>query len=197
MEVPTKTPPAAEPVKRFPKLDNQELVKTSFWVSQIFMIVATVVGVYLAAQEGLSQAIKFDELSNKQNNYYLRHALYDEVTDNINMLEAYADTLTKGSSNPYELKHIRPNIGTFVWENMRYSPNALETPTTILTETRRFYNASEDIVSKIEGRFYGSKYGAKQLKELTQKMRTETMPKLEKNFQSLALELKQNGITVE
>ena len=61
MDVKPQVGAAAEPIKRFPKLDNQELVKTSFWISQVFMIIATIVGVYLAAQEGLSQAIIFDE----------------------------------------------------------------------------------------------------------------------------------------
>lgn len=84
----------ADMPKRTIKLDNTELIKTSFWVSQIFIIIATVVGVYLAAQEGLSQAIKFDALSNMQNNYHLRHALYDEVSDNVEILSHYADRAT-------------------------------------------------------------------------------------------------------
>ena len=36
------------------QVDNEDLVKSSFWISQIFMTIATVAGVYLAAQEGLS-----------------------------------------------------------------------------------------------------------------------------------------------
>lgn len=197
MEVTPKTPPTTEPVKRFPKLDNQELVKTSFWVSQIFMIVATIVGVYLAAQEGLSQAIKFDDLNNKQNNYYLRHALYDEVKDNIDTINAYTETLTKGGGNPYDLKNIHPTISTFVWENMRYSRNTLETPTEILSETRRFYMMSDDIVAKIEARFYGPRFGAKKLKELTTEVTEKTLPKLKKNFEELATHLEDNGIKVK
>ena len=31
MDVKSQVNAAAEPIKRFPKLDNQELVKTSFW----------------------------------------------------------------------------------------------------------------------------------------------------------------------
>ncbi|MEZ9593328.1 hypothetical protein AB4298_01695 [Shewanella sp. 10N.261.52.F9] len=197
MEVKPKAPPTAESVKRFPKLDNQELVKTSFWVSQFFMIIATVAGVYLAAQEGLSQAIKFDDLSNKQNNYYLRYALYDEVKDNIDTINVYADTLTKGSSNPYDLKNIHPTISTFVWENMRYSANTLETPTEILTETRRFYMLSDDIVAKIEARFYGANFGAKKLRELTAEVSQNTLPKLKKNYTALGIYLEEHGITVE
>lgn len=53
MDVNDQAPATAiEDGKRFPRLDNRELVKTSFWISQIFMIIATVAGVYVAAQEG-------------------------------------------------------------------------------------------------------------------------------------------------
>ena len=184
-----------ESIKRFPKLDNQELVKTSFWISQVFMIIATIVGVYLAAQEGLSQAIVFDDLSNKQNNYYLRHALFDEVSDNVTIINQYADSVAKAT--PYDLKSIHPNMATFVWENMRYSANTLETPTQILTETRRFYMASADIISKMESRFYGAKFGAQKLKQLTESMSKTTLPMLKQNYQALAVELKAADITVE
>jgi len=184
-----------EKLKRFPKLDNQELVKTSFWISQVFMIIATIVGVYLAAQEGLSQAITFDDLSNKQNNYYLRHALYDEVNDNVTIINDYADTITKNS--PYDLKGIHPQMATFVWENMLYSPNTLETPTQILTETRRFYMMSADIISKMEARVYGTKFGAKKLRELTEGISQTTLPLLKNNYQHLAAELKAADIHVE
>ncbi|GIU50337.1 hypothetical protein TUM4438_35950 [Shewanella sairae] len=185
MEVTPKTPPTTEPVKRFPKLDNQELVKTSFWVSQIFMIVATVAGVYLAAQEGLSQAIKFDDLNNKQNNYYLRHALYDEVKDNVETINAYAELVSNSTVSAYDLKNVHPTISTFVWDNMRYSRNTLETPTEILTETRRFYMLSDDLVAKLEARFYGRKFGAKKLTELTAEVSETTLPKLRANFEAL------------
>ncbi|MCL1058783.1 hypothetical protein L2729_12405 [Shewanella gelidimarina] len=195
MDVKPNIPVASESIKRFPKLDNQELVKPSFWISQVFMIIATIVGVYLAAQEGLSQAIIFDDLSNKQDNYYLRHALFDEVNDNVTIINEYADTVAK--SSPYDLKGIHPTMATFVWENMRYSANTLETPTQILTETRRFYMTSANIISKMESRFYGAKFGAEKLKELTKNVSESTLPMLQSNYQALAAELDAANITVE
>ncbi|QYK02048.1 hypothetical protein [Shewanella psychrotolerans] len=180
--------------KRF-QLDNGELIKTSFWVSQIFMIIATIVGVYLAAQEGLSQAITFDNLTNKQNNYYLRQALYDEVNDNVVIINEYADFIS--SNAPYDIKSHHPVMSNFVWENMRYSPYTLETPPALLSEIRRFYMQSADIIDKIEGRIYGVKYGAGLLKELTQEVSDKTLPALKANYSALAVELKRNDIFVD
>lgn len=185
----------ADMPKRTIKLDNTELIKTSFWVSQIFIIIATVVGVYLAAQEGLSQAIKFDALSNMQNNYHLRHALYDEVSDNVEILSHYADTVETVSSN--SLVKMHPQMGLFVWDNMRYSANALETPSDILSDIRRLYLESEKIISNIETRHYSVSYGKDQLQNVLSKIKEDTLPKLKTNYETLSKELSDNDITVD
>lgn len=185
----------ADMPKRTIKLDNTELIKTSFWVSQIFIIIATVVGVYLAAQEGLSQAIKFDVLSNMQNNYHLRHALYDEVSDNVEILSHYADTVETVSSN--SLVKMHPQMGLFVWDNMRYSANALETPSDILSDIRRLYLESEKIISNIETRHYSVSYGKDQLQNVLSKIKEDTLPKLKTNYETLSKELKDNDIAVD
>lgn len=185
----------ADMPKRAIKLDNTELIKTSFWVSQIFIIIATVVGVYLAAQEGLSQAIKFDALSNMQNNYHLRHALYDEVSDNVEILSHYAETVETVSSN--SLVKMHPQMGLFVWDNMRYSANALETPSDILSDIRRLYLESEKIISNIETRHYSVSYGKDQLQNVLSKIKEDTLPKLKTNYETLSKELKDNDIVVD
>ena len=181
--------------KRIPKLDNGELIKTSFWISQIFMIIATIVGVYLAAQEGLSQAIKFDNLSNMQNNYHLRHALYDELSDNVKVLNSYAELIR--TEAPYDIKSVHPAMATFVWENMRYSPNTLETPSQILSDARRFYLTSADIIEKIERKFYGPRFASTQLEALTAELTTSTLPALKANYESLAVQLQANEISLD
>ncbi|MBI1672992.1 hypothetical protein [Shewanella sp. DW31] len=185
----------ADMPKRAIKLDNTELIKTSFWVSQIFIIIATVVGVYLAAQEGLSQAIKFDALSNMQNNYHLRHALYDEVSDNVEILSHYADTVETVSSN--SLVKMHPQMGLFVWDNMRYSANALETPSDILSDIRRLYLESEKIINNIETRHYSVSYGKDQLQNVLSKIKEDTLPKLKTNYETLSKGLKDNDIAVD
>lgn len=118
------------------RFDNQELVKTSFWVSQIFMIIATVAGVYLAAQEGLSQAIKFDSLTNMQNNYHLQHSLYEELKDNVTVMTEYAERIEK--EKPYNIKEYHPVMADFVWQNMKYSatpwkPPAISSPVPVVS----------------------------------------------------------------
>ncbi|QYJ76107.1 hypothetical protein [Shewanella sp. FJAT-52076] len=174
------------------RLDNQELVKTSFWISQVFMIIATVAGVYLAAKEGLSQAIAFDSLMSQQNNYHLRHALYDELADNVQILTAYADKIEK--ERPFDIKRHHPAVATFVWENMRYSQSTLETPSEILSASRRFHSQSADIIDKLESKFYGPTYGVKELRVVIASMEQHTLPALKINYEALGESLRQAGV---
>ena len=185
---------ASEAARLSKKIDNAELIKSSFWISQIFIIVATVSGVYLAAQEGLSQAILFENLYSKENNYYLRSALDSEISDNIKTLEEYAEFLTK--ENPYDLKKHSPKLAHFVWDNMKFSSSTLETPSHLLSAARRFYNASDALILKIESRHYGSKHGAKLIIELTEKMANGGLKQLKENHQELADELREAGLPV-
>jgi len=177
-----------------PKLDNRDLTKTSFWISQLFMIVATIIGVFLAAQEGLSQAILFDTLNSKENNFYLRYSLDNEITVNLATLKEYADMVEENKT--YDLKAQHPALLNFVWENMKYSPATLETPSHILSKASQFYLKANMIVGKIENRKYGAKFGAKKLRELITDMENTGLKSLRENHQRLAKELAQSDIVV-
>jgi len=188
---PAKTIKKQPPVIKF---DNSDLVKTGFWVGQIFMVIATVVGVYLAAQEGLSQALLFENLNSKEKNYYLQHALADELDDNINSLNAYAKLLQ--TKPVYDIKANHPVVSDFVWESMKYSPNALETPSDILSAIRRYNSEVALIIEKMEGNQFGPKYGSNLLIALNQKVTDGALSDLIRHYTQLHEELVEAGIDV-
>jgi len=188
------TPPSNIPPRLSPKLDNRDLSKSSFWISQLFMIIATIVGVFLAAQEGLSQAILFDTLNSKENNFYLRYSLDNEITVNLATLKEYANRVEENKT--YDIKAHHPALLNFVWENMKYSPSTLETPSHILSKASQFYLKANMIVDKIETRKYGAKFGANQLRILISDMENTGLKALRENHQRLAKELAQADIIV-
>ncbi|MCG7530804.1 hypothetical protein MHM98_05460 [Psychrobium sp. MM17-31] len=190
----TPTSNSTQPARFTQRLDNRELTKTSFWISQIFMIIATITGVYLAAQEGLSQAIQFDSLNRQENNYHLRRSLDNEITANIATLKEYADLVA--SNKVYDLKSQRPVLLKFVWENMKFSSSTLETPSDILSQASHFYAQSDDIIRRIENRKYGATFGSKKLRELINEMENNGLKALRANHQQLAAKLAQSGIVV-
>ena len=176
------------------KFDNSDLVKTGFWVGQIFMVIATVVGVYLAAQEGLSQALLFENLNSKEKNYYLQHALADELGDNIIALNAYAKLLQEKPI--YDIKANHPVVDDFVWESMKYSPNALETPSNILSEIRRYNSEVALIIKKMESNQFGPKHGSGLLLALNKKISDGALNNLIGHYTQLHSELVEAGIDV-
>ncbi|GAA0345301.1 hypothetical protein GCM10009092_07220 [Bowmanella denitrificans] len=177
-------------------LDNQELRKTGFWLNQIFMIVSTIVGVYLAAQSGLQQALTFDTYSKMEDNYYLRMSLYDELQDNVRDVEKYATEVLAKSPALQIIKDSRPPMDLYVWETMRFHPSTLETPSEILTEVRRFYSQSRVLMDKVEKRSLGSAYGAEQLLKLSSHIQQQVLPALAGSATELKQALAEEGVNI-
>ncbi|WP_462182130.1 hypothetical protein [Pseudoalteromonas gelatinilytica] len=179
----------------FKTVDNKELKSTGFWLNQLFLVFSTIFGVYLAAQSGLEQALKFDSFSKMEDNYYLRTSLYDEVKDNAEHLKKFANLLAK-SPPKSELEYNKPTIEKYIWQTMQYSPTTLETPSEFLTEIRRFYSKSQFIIDAAISRKMSAKHASKQLNEAVDIINNKTLPNLKSSALKLQSELSKNGIQI-
>lgn len=172
---------------------KDEAFKFSFWISQFFILAATVLGVYLASTQGFKQAIAYGEIQADKNNYYLRKSLCAELSDNITRVREYMGKLETGSiaarKEPFALD-------TFIWENMRYSTATLETPSELLRESRLFYRGIADIQEKIANNAYSAKTGVQKLQELVDNMDNKVLKDFEQNIADLKESLKNRGIDV-
>tara|TARA_Y100000782_G_scaffold115480_1_gene159015 strand:- start:14619 stop:15224 length:606 start_codon:yes stop_codon:yes gene_type:complete len=176
-------------------VDNKELKSTGFWLNQVFLVLSTVFGVYLAAQSGLEQALKFDTFSKMEDNYYLRTSLYDEVKDNADNLSKFAVLLAK-SPPKSELEYNKPTIEKYIWQTMQYSPTTLETPSEFLTQVRRFYSKSQFIIDAAINRKMSAKYASEELKKAVAIIENQTLPNLQSSAALLKTELSKNGIDI-
>ncbi|MCF7517662.1 hypothetical protein EXT42_16470 [Pseudoalteromonas sp. CO302Y] len=176
-------------------VDNKELKSTGFWLNQVFLVLSTVFGVYLAAQSGLEQALKFDTFSKMEDNYYLRTSLYDEVKDNADNLSKFAALLAK-SPPKSELEYNKPTIEKYIWQTMQYSPTTLETPSEFLTQVRRFYSKSQFIIDAAINRKMSAKYASEELKKAVAIIENQTLPNLQSSAALLKTELSKNGIDI-
>ncbi|MFY8283021.1 hypothetical protein AAEU31_05670 [Pseudoalteromonas sp. SSMSWG5] len=179
----------------FKTVDNKELKSTGFWLNQLFLVFSTIFGVYLAAQSGLEQALKFDSFSKMEDNYYLRTSLYDEVKDNAEHLKKFANLLAK-SPPKSELEYNKPTIEKYIWQTMQYSPTTLETPSEFLTEIRRFYSKSQFIVDSAISRKMSAKHASELLNEEVDSINNKTLPNLKSSALKLQNELNKNGIQI-
>ena len=176
-------------------VDNKELKKSGFWLNQMFMVLSTVFGVYLAAQSGLEQALKFNDYNQMENNYYLRTSLHDEVQDNLNSVLAYTELLAKNVPKS-DMKFYKPNLEKYIWQTMQYSPTTLETPSIFLTQIRRFYSRTDFLIEAALARKISAKHAAKELNKIAEIIAKETLPKLKGSALYLQQELAKNNIEV-
>lgn len=182
------------PIKKvLEKVDHQELKSLGFWLNQVFVVVATVLGVYLAAQSGLEQAIKFDNYNKMESNYYLRTSLYGELKDNLESVKAYQKLLAR-SPTLTELEYNKPQMSDYIWETMKRSSSTFETPSQFLTDVRRFYSKSNFIVEASLNRDIPAAFGAKQLKPLIENIENNTLPQLKESAEQLKVVLVRDGI---
>lgn len=183
-----------KPKKAIP-LEQGEISNLSFWISQISMIIATVLGVYLAAQQGLQQAVVFEQIQSDKNNYYLRKSLQQELSDNILLIQDFTEQI-KGIG-AHNVKRHAIVLDTFVWESMKFSPATLETPPALLSESRKFYREINDIHNKILSSFYSIPYGSKLLLAQVEHMRTTVLPMFEADTNQLKQALAQQDVKVD
>ncbi len=172
-------------------INHEELTSSGFWVGHILMIIATVAGVYLAAQQGLSQAILYNQFDSIQNNYHLRRSLYDEVSENVRLLSDFDEKFLSKNVSGVTLKLNQPTIENYIWETMKFSPQTLETPSYFLTSVRRFYQNSASILDRVQTGKLGASNASRLLRVELQKMQQKVLPKLNEDIQKLAQQLEQ------
>ncbi len=170
-----------------------ETKKLSFWVSQIFVLIATVVGVYLASSQGFKQALAYGEVQSAKTNYYLRKSLRNEIAGNIPLIREYAERVGTGSPSA---RKEPINMDTFVWDCLVNSSSTLETPSELLAGSRKFYREVAEIHKKIGDTTYAVGVGREKLDSVLLNMEKEILPKFDADLQNLRNYLRQNNIEV-
>ncbi|MDP4537649.1 hypothetical protein Q3O60_15795 [Alkalimonas collagenimarina] len=177
-------------------LQQGEVSTLSFWISQIFMIIATVLGVYLAGQQGLAQAVNFEQIQSDKNNYYLRKSLQFELEDNVKLVQAYIDALGDTCSRP-AAQCFQLELEQFIWESMKFSTATLETPPELLHEARSFYRKVLSIHNNVIQEVYGRAYAAGLMRQQTEHMQHVVLPMFTQDLSELKQLLRANKVEVE
>lgn len=146
-----------------------------FWLGQIFMILATVLGVYLAAQVGFKQAINYENLIGEKDKYYMTLSLQDEIKDTIKETNQQAYNKSKQiGANTLDLPSF------YVWETMKRSSETLEIPSGIITGTRRYIHQITKLYNQFNHKQLGGYVLNKQIKQINENIAKNLLPKIEK-----------------
>ncbi|RKS84467.1 hypothetical protein DES39_2143 [Orbus hercynius] len=173
-----------------PKVDIErvnEIKKASFWVSQVFILLATVIGVYLAASQGYKQAVQFENMTSYKESYYLQKSLQYELQDNIVLLKGYMAKIQ--DSNYYGARNEPLNFYTLIWENMKFSSTTLSTPPMLLRQAQQFYREVAKLHESIAISDISVPTGIKKLQAQIDIVEQQLIPTLEKNTAQIQHEL--------
>ena len=110
-----------------------------FWLSHALIIGSTVLGVYLAAGAGYRVGMELQTVRADRASYYLHLALLDEVTDNLQQVEDWAEQYVTASKAKFVGRGGQYRLETYVWDAMAHSDVPFRLPPEALTGIRRLY----------------------------------------------------------
>jgi hypothetical protein len=175
----------------------RETGNAEFWVSNLVIVLSTVLGVYLAAQAGYTTAIDFEQTRTDREGYYMRRALLDEVRDNLDQADQWSDFIINKDGWRYQGNPDAYKLQSYVWETMKEQATTFQLAPAVLTGVRRYYdNASGYAMNLARGQGTAID-AAKAFSADTKKMREQTVPVMEKDIASLKGRLDKRGIALD
>jgi hypothetical protein len=199
----------------------RESGNAEFWLSNLFIMASTIIGVYLAAQAGFTTALQFEVARNDRDGYYMRRALLDEVRDNLSSVDDWSKTMEKALRNRISADYFLPTdswsdywsdkggwsnsrikpeevkMKTFVWETMKQQSITFQLSPELLSGVRRYYDSMEGNMKDMLGNEWKSGPAAKAILADTKRMRDETIPAFEKDIASLQANLTKMGVPIK
>jgi hypothetical protein len=120
-----------------------------FIAAQIFTILATVLGVYLAGYVGFQRTLEYDRYQKAQQRSDLLTATQAELKQNIVRLQKFNERLPAETGTAViEWPHLR----LFVWQAAGRSSSAFDVPPQILTDLQSLYEDLGEMLTNAEAR---------------------------------------------
>ena len=199
----------------------RESGNAEFWLSNLFIMASTILGVYLAAQAGFTTALQFEVARSERDGYYMRRALLDEVKDNLASVDEWSQSFEKVLRNRISDQYFLPsdtwtaywsdkngwsNAGvapdelkmkTFVWETMKQQAITFQLAPGLLSAVRRYYDSMEGNMKDVLGHEWKAGPAVKAILDDTKRMREETVPAFEKDIAELRESLQARSVPVK
>ncbi len=195
-----------------------------FWISNLFIMASTIIGVFLAAQAGFTTALQFEVARSERDGYYLRRALLDEVKDNIASVDQWSNAFEKILRNRISSQYFLPTdtwtvywsdrngwssssnsnilpedlkMKTFVWETMKQQAITFQLTPELLSAVRRYYDSMDVNMRDVLSHQWKSGPAAKAILADTKRMSEEIVPAFEKDIAELRASLQARSVPVK
>jgi len=120
-----------------------------FVAAQIFTILATILGVYLAGYVSFQRTLEYDRFVKAQQRSDLLTAMQEELKQNIIRLQKFNERLpAEVGTAVTEWPHLR----LFVWQAAGRSSSAFDVPPQILTDLQALYEDLGEMLTNAEAR---------------------------------------------
>lgn len=159
-----------------------------FVIGQIFTIIATVVGVYLAGYVGFQRTLEYDRFTEAQRQANLLQALHAELKDNTARLRQFVPLMEK-TQDGEPIYREWPRMRLFVWGASSQNSALFDAPPATITSMQAFYDDVTDLLSggPVRDAFrqltssnaYDRKRITEQLEALVKQAETAILPGLE------------------
>jgi hypothetical protein len=116
-----------------------------FVVAQIFTILATILGVYLAGYVGFQRTLEYDRLSKAQQQANLLQSMQAELKDNTERLRAFVPAMEKTQEGE-AIYGDWPRLRLFVWRASAENSALFEVPPQTLVAIQAFYEEMGDLL---------------------------------------------------
>jgi hypothetical protein len=120
-----------------------------FLAAQVFTILATILGVYLAGYVSFQRTLEYDRFQKAQQRSDLLTATQAELKQNIARLQKFNERLPADVGTAvYEWPHLR----LFVWQAAGRSSSAFDVPPEILTDLQSLYEDLGEMLTSNDAR---------------------------------------------
>lgn len=175
-------------------MNNESNVRSAeFWVGHTIVLVATVLGVYLAAIAGLKQAVQFELVKSDRDTYYLANSLYEETLSNVIIIRQLAEAKKDGGS--FSIRKETPEYNKFLWESMKFADSTFEVPPNVLNGIQRYYQDVNTVIDHMGRYWQNVSKDAKKLLALCDELEKNELAALKAQTAQLKENLAEYGIS--
>jgi hypothetical protein len=122
-----------------------------FLAAQVFTILATTFGVYLAGYVGFQRTLEYDRFTKAQQRSDLITAMREELKQNVDRLRKFNERLPAESGTGLSGTEW-PHLRLFVWQAAGRSTSAMDMPPRIMIDVQSLYDDVNDMLNEAEAR---------------------------------------------
>jgi len=174
---------------------NNDLLKPAYWVGHCIVILATIIGVYLAASVGFKKAVDLEVLRADRGTYYVANSLLTEVEANLSNYEKYIEHVNTKPMVFHE--HIQGiKLNDFAFEAAKFSDSTFELDPEVLDQISEFYITVGNALENYHSEQIGPSGLMKVVKRETKEMRNGSLDVLRDHVETMRKDLNKRGLNL-